>query len=219
MSEDRFLKGSKLSKLLAGRERPWRRFTLEVVREGGPERLDIGVRTLTAQEQEEAHAEAVKWLVSTGGWMREDLVGDTGDAVVVLETMVQTLARALVDPDKPSEPFAASAAELRKCFDVDEIRACFDEFSAWSLERSPLRYAKSIAEIREVAEALGKGRMGPTALMRFDATSLRSIITELVAQRATQTKPSSSATSSPIASPDDSSTDSPTHPHTMTVED
>lgn len=218
MSDDRFLKGSKLSKLLAGRERPWKRFTLEIVRESGPERLEIGVRTLTAQDQEEAHAEAVKWLVSMGGWMREDLVGDTGDAVVVLETMVQTLARALVDPDEPSKPFAKDAGELRRCLDVDEIRVCFDEFNAWSLERSPLRYAKSLAEIKEVADALGKGLMGPTALTRFDATTLRSIITELVARRATQTRPNSSDTSSPTASPDDSSMASPT-PHTMTVEE
>ena len=112
---------------MAGRERPTRRFTVEVVLESGPESIALAVRTLSAHEQEQAHAEAIKWLVGTGGWMREDLIGDAGDAVLNLEVMVQILARALVDPDRTDAPFAADAAELRRCFDVDEVRACFDE--------------------------------------------------------------------------------------------
>mgnify|MGYP000144110140 CR=1 FL=1 len=112
---------------MAGRERPVRRFSVEVVRESGPESLALAVRTLSAHEQEQAHAEAVKWLVGTGGWMREDLIGDAGDAVLNLEVMVQILARALVDPDKTDTPFAADAAELRRCFDVDEVRIVIRE--------------------------------------------------------------------------------------------
>lgn len=218
MSDDRFLKGSKLSKLLAGRERPWRRFDLQVTRDATTQTVTLGVRTLSVHEQEQAHAEAIKWLVGTGGWVREDLVGDAGDATLNLEVMTQTLARALVDPDEPTKPFAADAAELRRCFEVDEVVACFEEYNAWCVERSPMRHAKNIAEVREIADALGKGLMASTALMRFDATTLRSIITELVAPRATWTKPSSSATSQPSASREDSSPSSTTTP-TLTVEE
>jgi len=214
------LKGSKLSRLMAGRERPVRRFSVEVVRESGPESLALAVRTLSAHEQEQAHAEAVKWLVGTGGWMREDLIGDAGDAVLNLEVMVQILARALVDPDKTDTPFAADAAELRRCFDVDEVRACFDEYTAHALERSPFRNLKTLAEVREVADALGKGLTQPTSLQRFDTTTLRLIITSLVDRAARWTTPNSSATTPPIASPADSSpTSTATTPRAMTLDD
>jgi len=214
------LKGSKLSRLMAGRERPVRRFSVEVVRESGPESLALAVRTLSPHEQEQAHAEAVKWLVGTGGWMREDLIGDAGDAVLNLEVMVQILARALVDPDKTDTPFAADAAELRRCFDVDEVRACFDEYTAHALERSPFRNLKTLAEVREVADALGKGLTQPTSLQRFDTTTLRLIITSLVDRAARWTTPNSSATTPPIASPADSSpTSTATTPRAMTLDD
>jgi len=205
---------------MAGRERPVRRFSVEVVRESGPESLALAVRTLSAHEQEQAHAEAVKWLVGTGGWMREDLIGDAGDAVLNLEVMVQILARALVDPDKTDTPFAADAAELRRCFDVDEVRACFDEYTAHALERSPFRNLKTLAEVREVADALGKGLTQPTSLQRFDTTTLRLIITSLVDRAARWTTPNSSATTPPIASPADSSpTSTATTPRAMTLDD
>jgi len=205
---------------MAGRERPTRRFTVEVVRESGPESIALAVRTLSAHEQEQAHAEAIKWLVGTGGWQREDLIGDAGDAVLNLEVMVQILARALVDPDKTDTPFAADAAELRRCFDVDEVRACFDEYTAHALERSPFRHLKTLAEVREVADALGKGLTQPTNLQRFDTTTLRLIITSLVDRAARWTTASSSATTPPIDSPDDSSpTSTATTPRAMTLDD
>ena len=205
---------------MAGRERPVRRFSVEVVRESGPESLALAVRTLSAHEQEQAHAEAVKWLVGTGGWMREDLIGDAGDAVLNLEVMVQILARALVDPDKTDTPFAADAAELRRCFDVDEVRACFDEYTAHALERSPFRHLKTLAEVREVADALGKGLTQPTSLQRFDTTTLRLIITSLVERAARWTTPNSSATTPPTDSPADSSqTSTATTPRAMTLDD
>ena len=213
-------KGSKLSRLMAGRERPTRRFTVEVVRESGPESIALAVRTLSAHEQEQAHAEAIKWLVGTGGWMREDLIGDAGDAVLNLEVMVQILARALVDPDRTDAPFAADAAELRRCFDVDEVRACFDEYTAHALERSPFRHLKTLAEVREVADALGKGLTQPTSLQRFDTTTLRAIIASLVDRAARWTTPNSSATTPPIDSLADSSQISTaTTPRAMTLDD
>lgn len=200
---DKFLKGSPLSRLLAGRERPVRRFDLEVVRENGPETLRLAVRTLSTHEQERAHAEAIKWLVGLGGWQREDLVADAGDAVLNLEVMVQTLAMCLVDPSSTGVAFASDAAEVRKCFDVDEVRACFDEYVAHQSERSPFRALKTLAEVREVADALGKGQASQISLTRYDANSLRLIITELAASAQRWTTRSSSDTSPPLASGED----------------
>ena len=158
--------------------------------------------------------------MGTGGWQREDLIGDAGDAVLNLEVMVQILARALIDPDRTDAPFAADAAELRRCFDVDEVRACFDEYTAHALERSPFRHLKTLAEVREVADALGKGLTQPTSLQRFDTTTLRAIITSLVERAARWTTPSSSATTPPIDSPADSSpTSTATTPRAMTLDD
>lgn len=225
MSEDadRFLKGSKLSKLLAGRPRPARRFEIEVVRDAGPETLKLAVRALSAQEFAQAQAAATKWLTSTGGWTREDLMSDAGDALLNLETMVQVLARALVDPDNTDLPLASpagdeGAAEVRKLFDVAEIRACFDEYRANETERSPFRLLKTLDEVREVADALGKGLTAPTSLQRYDATTLRLIITALVDRARRWTTPSSSDTSPPTPSPDASSTPSTAAPR-LTVEE
>lgn len=221
MSTDAFIKGSKLSKLLAGRSRPVREFTIEIVRDAGPESLRLAVRTLSAEEIATAQMDARRWLTSTGGWTTEDLLSDTGDALLNLETMVQILARALVDPDNHDLPFASSekgAAEVRKSFDADEIRACFDEYSRHSQERSPFRALKTLDEVREVADALGKGLTAPTALQRYDATTLQRIIIELVAQATKRTTLTSSDTSPPTSSPHASSPSSdPTH--TLTVEE
>ena len=198
---DRFRVGSPLAKLLAGRARPHKTFDLEIVRAEGRSTLRLAMRALTADEAARAHAEAVKWLVGTGGWQREDLIGDAGDAILNLEVMVQTLARALVDPEHPDTAFAADAAEVRRHFEVDEIRACWDEYSTWSQERSPFRTLRTLEEVREVADALGKGQASMTSLPRYEYGTLRAIITALVAQRATWTTASSSGTSQPTDSP------------------
>jgi hypothetical protein len=213
---DRFRTGSPLAKLLAGRARPHKTFDLDITRAEGRTTIRLAVRALTAEDAARAHADAIKWLVSTGGWHREDLIGDAGDAVLNLEVMVQTLARALVDPEKPDTLFAADAAEVRAHFEVDEIRACWDEYLAWSQERSPFRALKTLDEVREVADALGKGQASMTSLPRYDAGTLRAIITTLVAQRATWTTANSSATSQPTDSLDSSS--DPSTP-TMSVEE
>ncbi len=150
---DRFRVGSPLAKLLAGRARPHKAFDLDIVRAEGRTTIRLAVRALTADDAARAHAEAIKWLVGTGGWQREDLIGDAGDAVLNLEVMVQTLARALVDPEKPDTLFAADASEVRAHFEVDEIRACWDEYLSWSQERSPFRSLKTLDEVREVADS------------------------------------------------------------------
>jgi hypothetical protein len=211
---DQFRVGSPLAKLLAGRVRPHKLFSIEIARNDGRTTLPLAVRSLTADDAARAHADAIKWLVSTGGWQREDLIGDAGDAILNLEVMVQTLTRALVDPEKPDVAFAAEAAEVRRFFEVDEIRAVWDEYATWSQERSPFRSLKTLSEVKEVADALGKGLASMTSLPRYEYASLRLIITALVGQRATWTTENSSAISQPIDSPADYSASSTP---TMTV--
>jgi len=206
--------GSPLAKLLAGRARPHKTFSIEIARADGRVTLPLAMRSLTAEDAARAHADAVKWLVSTGGWQREDLIGDAGDAILNLEVMVQTLTRALVDPEKPDVAFAVDAAEVRRFFEVDEIRAVWDEYATWSQERSPFRSLKTLAEVKEVADALGKGLASMTSLPRYEYASLRLIITALVGQRATWTTENSSGISQPIDSPADYSASSTP---TMTV--
>lgn len=209
MSEmDKFRVGSGLNKLLAGRVRPHKTVTLEVKRADGPITLNLALRALTADDAARAHADAIKWLVNTGGWQREDLINDAGDAVLNLEVMVQTLARALVDAEKPEVAFAADASEVRRLFEVDEIRALWDEYSAWSRERSPFRDLKTQQEVREVADALGKGLISPNSLPRYDYDTLRRIIISLADQRAKWTTESFSDTSRASASRESSSEES-----------
>ena len=206
--------GSPLAKLLAGRARPHKTFSVEIARADGRVTLPLAMRSLTAEDAERAHADAIKWLISTGGWQREDLIGDAGDAILNLEVMVQTLTRALVDPEKPDVAFAVDAAEVRRFFEVDEIRAVWDEYATWSQERSPFRSLKTLAEVKEVADALGKGQASMTSLPRYEYATLRLIITALVGQRATWTTASSSGISQPNDSPADYSASSTP---TMTV--
>ena len=202
---DQFRVGSPLAKLLAGRVRPHKLFSIEIARADGRVTLPLAVRSLTADDAARAHADAIKWLISTGGWQREDLIGDAGDAILNLEVMVQTLTRALVDPEKPDVAFASDASEVRKFFEVDEIRAVWDEYATWSQERSPFRSLKTLAEVKEVADALGKGLASMTSLPRYEYATLRLIITALVGQRAAWTMASSSDISPPTDSPADSS--------------
>jgi len=224
MAGDDILKGSKLSKMLAGRSRPVRRFDLEVVREGSPETLRLAVRTISAEEQLRVQGDAKKYL-ATVGWSREDMLTDIGAAEFNLAVMVHTLAVAFVDYENPELPFAtissdparSPAAEVARCFEVDEIRACFDEYSAHVMERSPFRYLQSLGEAREVADALGKGLTSTMRLPRYDSTFLRLIITSLAERVTTLTTPKSSATSQPTDSPDDSSPSSTPSRPVMTV--
>ena len=202
------LGGTSLASLIAGYAPPRRKFEIDLLRAdsttGAPVTVHavVAVRALSAGEMEEAHAECTKWLVSKGGHQREDLIGSTGDSIMELELMTQLLARALMQPDRTREPWAKDAAALRDLLFPDEIEACFREYTAFQAERSPLRNLRSAEELREVVEALGKGRGSQINLLRFDVISLRSITLSLADRVATLTRPTSSDTSQPSPSPE-----------------
>jgi hypothetical protein len=201
--------GAHLASLIAGFAPPRRKFEIEMLRAdsvtGAPVTVNatFAVRALSAGEMEEAHAEAIKWLVSKGGHQREDLIGATGDSMLELELMTQLLARALMHPDRTREPAVKDAAMLRDLMFSDEIEACFREYTAFQAERSPLRNIRSADELREVVDALGKGRGSSINLLRFDVISLRNITLSLADRVVTLTRPSFSDTSQPNASPAD----------------
>jgi hypothetical protein len=202
--------GAHLSQLIGGYLPPRRKFEIDMIRaddRGAPMTVHavFAVRALSAAEMEEAHAEAIKWLVSKGGHTREDLIGATGDSIMELELMTQLLARALMHPDRTREPAVKDAAMLRDLMFSDEIEACFREYTAFQAERSPLRNIRSADELREVVEALGKGQASQINLLRFDVISLRSITLSLAGRVSTLTRPNYSDTSPQSPSPEDSS--------------
>lgn len=202
-----------LARLLGGYMPPRKRFTLDVLRAdaaGAPVTitLRLAVRAISVEETEEAHADAVKYLTTKGGHTREDFITSQGDSIMEVELMTQVLARALMDHDDPRAPFAKDAAALRGALFTDEIEACFREYSAWQAERSPIRALRSADELREVVDALGKGRVERTSLLRFDVISLSDIALSLADRVQKLTRPSSSDTSPPSESPETSSTGS-----------
>ena len=197
--EDRFLKGSDLAKLLAGKQRPTRTFQLEAGRFAGQ---DLCLRALSLEEAEAANADAIKQLTSRAGWTREDFFNDAGTAIYHQELRLQVIARALVSPRDPSVSFAKDADEARKILEPDEVMAIYEIYAEFQEERSPIRRAKTWAEVEGMADALGKGLISPGSLPRYDSTTLRGIITSLVEWARKRTKPSSSDTSPPTDSPD-----------------
>jgi hypothetical protein len=208
---------SKLAQLLGGYLPPRKKFSLDVVRadaSGKPVTitLHIAARAISIEETEEAHADAVKYLTGKGAHTREDFLTSTGDAIMEAELMVQVLARALMDPDDPRTPWARDAAHLRGTLFTDEIDACFRHYSAFQAERSPIRALRSGDELKEVVEALGKGQIERTALLRYDAISLSDIALSLADRVQTLTRPNSSATSPQTDSPEASSDPSLTQP-------
>lgn len=193
--------GAKLSQLLGGFAAPHRKFSIALLRanmSGAPVTVNaaFAVRALTTGDEEDAHAEAIKFLLTKGAHQREDLIGDSGDSVLRAELMVQLMARALVDPDKPTTP-VGDAGLIRGLLFADELEVCFREYLDFQAERSPIRSLRTRAELDEVIAALGKGRTGEINLQRFDVVSLCSMVRTLAVSVATLTRPNSSDTSPP----------------------
>lgn len=197
--------GPKLSQLLGGFSAPHRRFPLAMLRAtatGAPHTVNatFAVRALTTGDEEDAHAEAIKFLLTKGAHQREDLIGDSGDSVLRAELMVQLMARALVDPDKPTVP-VGDAALIRGLLFADELEVCFREYLDFQAERSPIRSLRTRAELDEVIAALGKGQTAAINLQRYDVISLCSMVRTLAVSVSTLTRPNSSDTSPPNGSP------------------
>lgn len=155
----------------------------------------VGIKALPIEAVQKASAEAIRYLTVECGFKEEHLYTELGEGVLDAETRVQILARALVEPDAPTQPLAGGADELRGLLEPDEVTLLFNEFIAWQEERSPLSRARSWEEVESFLEALGKGRVPRTRLNAFDSSSLKYMLSELAAQHWKPTSPHSSDTS------------------------
>lgn len=166
--------------------------TVKVVEfDGSGERMrgiPLGLRTLNADESTRLRADALRWLTGECRFTEEFLIGTTdGTAIFEFEVKVRTLALALVEPAAPHPPVAKDADDLRRTLDADEVTALFEMFLDWVAERSPITSARGVEEVRALCDALGKGTLPLARLSGYDSVSLRTIISELVAQLRTQT--------------------------------
>lgn len=163
--------------------------------------IPAAVRALSSAEIQRATLDATKYLTAEG-WEKEDFFTELGESVFNMETAVRILAAALIVPPAAAETKAAEAVPLtsgpdqvRALLEPDEITLLFQEFCAWQEERSPLSRAKTLAEVEDLIEALGKGQVSISRLNAFDPSSLKNIIYELAVQRMSATRRPSSPTS------------------------
>lgn len=163
--------------------------------------VPMAVRALSNGEIQRATIEARKHLLAEG-WESEDLFTELGESVFNMETAVRILAAALIVPpggDAVKAPEAqrltSGPDQVRALLEPDEITLLFQEFCAWQEERSPLSRAKTLEEVEDLIEALGKGQAPSSRLNAFDPSSLKSIICGLAARLMSATRPPSSPTS------------------------
>lgn len=154
----------------------------------------VGIVAIPVGGRLAALGEAYKFLTGPMGNPAEFLSYGNGAAMLNTESQVQLLARTLRDPSDPSKPFAADVAELRQLLDADECDYLFDRVLQWDAQRSNFAKMPSLKEAEELFDALGKGIASRTSLKRYDAISLRSMITALAVQHSKRTQTRSSGT-------------------------
>ncbi len=149
--------------------------------------IPLSLRVLNAGETERVRVDAHRWLRDTCG-ESEDFIGysDAGRALMEFEVKLRTVAHALVEPAPPNRHVCAdsegnaSPDEARTLLDADEVSALFEHYLDWLSERSPIQ-SKSLDDLREVIDSLGKGTTPLSRLNGFDAATLRCIVREQVA--------------------------------------
>jgi len=187
-------KRSTLAKLLGDAPIPTRSFEDFAGCGGRFTGKTLSLRALSSHDATKATADAVAWLTGTCGFQREDLYTEIAQGFLALETKVQILALALVDPADPKSPAVESPAQLRTMLEPDEVAALFERWEDWQEERSPLSALRSVEAIDAELDALGKGLTASTSLLRYDSGTLRFMLRRAAERLRMLTKPSSSAT-------------------------
>lgn len=191
---DPFVGGSSLAKALGNASKPAvKTFSLG----GRLTGVTFAVKWVPASVRVESASLALKTCLETFKLDRTDLYGETGEAVLELETKVQLLFRAMCDPQDSNRPMAASPDEIRQLLDPDEVTLAYNEWLSWQLERSPLHRAKSLQEVERIVDDLGKGYMPTTFLKSCEPDSLRAIAISLADRLAKLTKHNSSRSGQP----------------------
>lgn len=187
---------SSLRELLAGAKVPHVVQPLQGAAWGPLAGQRVGLRSLPSGLLLEATGAAIAWCRDVARLDERHLYSETGEEALDLETKVQILSRALVQPDAPDKSFVEGPADVRELLTPEQVTWLFDRWSLFQRERSPYEVLADEAKIEEVAEALGKGFAPPTSLTSYDFGTLRRITLSLVARLRKLTTPSSSASSS-----------------------
>lgn len=163
----------------------------------------VGIWALTDDESRAAVTAATEFYKK--GSIGLDYARQVG--LLDAELRVQTLLRALRDPDQPLRAFAARDSEVRR-LSSDVQDALHTEYLQWLDERSPLRRieAKGLdAYIDALLEALKKGEPAAALVSFYDTGTLRLLVGRLAHLLLNSTTPNSSASSSASTSPLNSS--------------
>ena len=143
--------------------------------------IPLALRAVPESVRVKAVADALAFLTGPKCGMSEEYLYGTsnGAAELDLETRVQILATALVDPEPPHPRLVDSADSLRELLDATELSQLFDIYVDWLATRNPISQAKSLAEVEAVLTQLGKGMTPPCRLTSFDSSTLRSALHSL----------------------------------------
>ena len=168
--------------------------------DGTEARLDgipLALRAVPNSVRVKAVADALRFLTGPKCAMSEEYLYGTPDGQyeLDLETKIQVLSVALVEPAPPHAPVCESADGLRELLDAIELEQLFGVYSDWTASRNPIGRAKSLEEVEAVLSALGKGMIPPSRLMSFDSSTLRSALHSLACQRERLMSSSSSPSS------------------------
>lgn len=147
--------------------------------------IPLALKAVSNDVRAKAVAGALKFLTGKCGMDPEYLYGtEDGRAERELETKVQILAHALVEPAEPHAPIVKDADNLRELLDATELQLIFEVYVDWLATRSPLSQARSLEEVETVLAALGKGMIPASRLTSFDSSTLRSALHSLAVQHA-----------------------------------
>ncbi len=201
---EKFLVGSGLAKLFGGPV-PHKVFDFD----GCGERFKghrWAVRAPSAADQQQAIADAKKYLEGLGWRVDELQLGELGGQAIELASKAFILARALVRPEAPETLFAKDGKEVLHFLQPDEIAVLFDSLVEYQQERSPLSSgALTPARIDEVLDDLGKGLLPVTWWRSFGSATLARFTQRAADRLALQTSPRSSPSISPPSSGSDGS--------------
>ncbi len=158
--------------------------------------VDVGVRILTEEDIDECHLEAIQYIREKAKKIGLDStdVLDVDPDILDRERMRGIVFKAFVEP-KPDDhgnhksffPVQRAVRQL----DTVIVKTLFDVYLDHQNYVSPLLTGNP-DEIKELADALGKGLSSAVILSRYDAPTLRSLLHILAVELRTSRGPSSS---------------------------
>lgn len=157
---------------------------------------DIGVRILTEEDIDACHLEAIQYIRAKAKTLNLETadVMDVDPEILDRERIRGIVWKAFVQP-APDEhgkytPFFPSMRAVRQ-LDTVIVKTLFDIYLDHQNYVSPLLCGNP-DEIKELADALGKGLSSAVILSHYDAPTLRTLLHFMAAELRTSRGPSSS---------------------------